>query len=148
MFRFSLQRILDYRRQLREKAENEVRIVREMIREERNALSLREGEVARQKKALLERGGSGMINVAELSLISVYLDSLRARLAEHRGNLRRLEARLKERMAALVRASQEEKVMERLREKELRAYRESETRAENRFLDEIAIRRYRHESAE
>ncbi len=148
MFQFSLQRVLDFRRQLREKAENEVRLVQHSMRAARTVLQNRQDEKKQQSVMLQTRAVGNMVNVSDLAMASAYLDALEAMIAQQRNVIRLLEQQLAEKMEALVIASQQEKVMERLREHELKAYREKETRVENAFMDEIAIRGYHYETEE
>ena len=148
MFHFSLQRVLDFRRQLREKAESEVRGVQNALRSERSALQSREEEKDQQNRMLHARAVGRQINVNDLVMASGYLDALEVVIGEQRSAIRLLEQQLAEKMEILVIASQQEKVMERLKEHELKAYREKQTRVENAFMDEVAIRGYRYEAEE
>ena len=148
MFRFSLQRVLDYKRQIRETIENEITIIQGRIETTRRNLSETQNEVDSHMTALREYSKGERVEVTELSIRSAYIDSMRAQAKMLEGQMRRLNEKLEKKRVELVAASQEEKVMEKLRERELKAFNEAAQKAENAFLDEIAVRRYVNAKAE
>ena len=148
MFRFSLQRVLDYKRQIRETIENEITIIQGRIETTRRNLSETQNEVDSHMTALREYSKGERVEVTELSIRSAYIDSMRAQAKMLEGQMRRLNEKLEKKRVELIAASQEEKVMEKLRERELKAFNEAAQKAENAFLDEIAVRRYVNAKAE
>ena len=122
MFRFSLQRVLDYKRQIRETIENEMMVIQGRIETTRKNLTETQTEINSHMSALREYSKGERVEVSELSMRSAYIDSMRGRERMLEGQMRR--------------------VMEKLRERELKAYNETLQKAENAFLDEIAVRRY------
>jgi flagellar protein FliJ len=148
MFRFSLQRVLDYRRQLRERVEHEMRRIHSQIEKEREQLISRRRELEQQNEELNERGRSQSLNVMELALIHTYIKSVRVHISRHEYAIVQHQDRLAEKRQELIKASQREKAMEKLKERERMSYLENLARAENSFLDEIAIRSHFHVNAD
>lgn len=144
MFRFSLQRVLDYRRQLRERVENEMRRIHSQIEKERQELNARRLELEQQNEEMNSRGRSESFEVHELALINNYIKGIRVRMLRHEHAIVEHQDRLAQKRQELIEASQREKAMEKLKERERKSYLQKLARAENSFLDEIAIRSHFH----
>jgi flagellar FliJ protein len=148
MFRFSLQRVLDYRRQLRERIENEMRRIHSRIEKERQELRSGRLELEKQNEEMNNRGRSQSLNVAELTLINNYIKGIRVHISRHEHAIAEHQDRLAQKRQELIKASQREKAMEKLKEREWKSYLQKLARVENSFLDEIAIRSHFHVNAD
>jgi len=117
-------------------------VIQGRIETTRKNLTETQNEIDSHMAALREYSKGERVEVTELSMRSAYIDSMRGRERMLEGQMRRLNEKLEKKRVELIAASQEEKVMEKLRERELKAYNEALQKAENAFLDEVAVRRY------
>jgi flagellar protein FliJ len=142
MFKFSLQRVLDYRRQMREKMENEIATISANIESEKSTLNSLKKEIESHDKKIGERGKKGEIDLFHICLIINYIKNLKNRIVEHDGRLQQLIRSKEQKRSELIKALEQEQVMEKLKEKEKLKFLEMLGHAERLFLDEIAIRGY------
>jgi len=139
MFRFKLQRLLDLRRQVRERVEAELASIRKRLEQAKGDLEvlvdLRRASVEtfRERKTF---------TVEELKLFNHYVDGLALRIRDGKETAAAIENELKNKISKLLEARKKEQVLERLREKEFGRYRKAMAGKETAFLDEVALRRF------
>lgn len=144
VFRFKLQRVLDLRRQVRERIESELVSLRE---QRLAAQELLEALIQQRRTEAEQFGQRETFTIAELQLLQHYLDGLANRIEKQRELLADIERRLREKIDELFEARKQEKIMDRLYEKEWARYLKELARKETKALDEIAVRRYVDEHA-
>jgi flagellar FliJ protein len=140
LFQFSLQRILDYRRQVRERIEHEMEVLFARINAERLSLESCRREMESWKDSLRAKESGQALDLNEIRLIYRYLEALEQRTVEHLLNIQKLNRELEEKRNEYLAASQAEKIMEKLKEKEWTTLVESLNKQERAFLDEVASR--------
>ena len=139
MFRFKLQRVLDVRRQVRERVEAELASIRKRLAQAKDALEA----LADRRRASVETFRERKtFTVEELKLFSYYVDGLALRILDGKKTMSSIETELKNKILELLETRQDEQVMARLREKELGRYRKEIARKETAFLDEVSLRRF------
>jgi len=139
MFRFKLQRLLDVRRQVRERIEAELASIQKRLEQAREAL---EALIDQRRTSVEEFRERKTFTVEELKLFNYYVDGLALRIQDGKRMVAAIEGELRKKISELLEARQNEEVMERLREKELDRYRKEMARKETAFLDEVALRRF------
>lgn len=77
-----------------------------------------------------------------MALYEMYLNRLTEDIKKRRQSVREAEVLCSEKLSALLKAVQERKSIEKLKEKGLKAYIENLNRNEQKFLNEIAINRF------
>lgn len=144
VFRFKLQRVLDLRRQVRERIESELVSLQERRLEAQELLEALIRERRTEAEQFLRRE---TFTIAELQLLQYYLDGLADRIEKQRELLADIERQVQEKLSELFEARKREKIMHRLYEKEWTRYLKELARKETKALDEIAVRRYVDEHA-
>ena len=139
MFRFKLQRVLDVRRQVRERVEAELASIRKRLAQAKDALEALADRRRASVEAFRERK---TFTVEELKLFNYYVDGLALRILDGKKAVSAIETELKNKILELLDTRQDEQVMARLREKDLGRYRKEIARKETAFLDEVALRRF------
>lgn len=137
-FQFRLGQVLNLRKQ-----EEELRI-RELSRAKGELLRIEEAlkEHAREEEAFLGRYGdfekTGTFNSDEAMVYCQYKDWLLRRENEYRRREQEWMNEVERRRQAVVKASRERRLLEKLREKQLRTHAQEVLGEEQRFLDEIS----------
>lgn len=141
MFVFRLQSVLKHRsRRVDEEA-------RRLGRIENSLMELR-GRIAeseRRREDAARRGGEAMrrgCDVEGWRRTSDYLDRLRRRLQELRSAERELLKRVEQQRRILREAQREKEVLEKLRDRQLEAWREQSRREERKEMDDVGGRRF------
>ena len=140
-FRFTLQAVLDHRRTQEEQvqraygqAQSQVEAARRERRQVQQDMAMRMEEVHRRQP--------GEAGFSWRALYENWIEELRRQARRIEQEIVTLEEHAEQWRAKLVKAMQARMIMEKLREKELRAYRLEQARAERRLFDEIAARNY------
>jgi flagellar export protein FliJ len=147
MFRFSLQRVLDYRRQYREKVEIEMQSIAAKIESARSKIEKLQNEIKIQYDEINTHGQGVNVSVYQLTLINNYIEALKKRSIALQEVGEKLKLEKEKNRQELIIASQEEQVLERLKEKENGLYLKELNRIQNNLMDEIAIRNYNNEES-
>lgn len=146
-FQFRLQKVLEMREQkekllqrrymeLLAAAEAEKRYLRELL--ERQAWFRKD----------LEEKQRGKLDIVDVMHLLAYLEGLAETIEEQKIRVREAEERAEEARLDLLRASQEKKAVEKLREKQYDDWMKEQQRAEIIFLDEISSVRYNKAQAD
>lgn len=139
-FRFRLEQVRQYRRQLEEQA---MQALAQAV-QRRDALVRRmemlETEIAAQQERL---GRSASLEAAERWLTLSYLDGLRADHNTARSDLQNAEDVVDQCRTALVERARERNLLDRLKEKQASRHQQLESQQEQRTNDETATLRYR-----
>lgn len=140
-FRFTLEPLLDFRKNLVDLARKEYVGLVNRIEAERASLSRLEEEYRR----LVEEENS--INEAaswrlERELLSTYRKDLHRHMEEKRGVIERLERVVEDKRRALVESMRARKTVEIVKEKSLKRHRAEVARYEQKVIDDIASGKY------
>lgn len=138
-FKFKLEKVLDYRRQLEEQAMQalaEARRAEELEKERLEGLKL---ELAAQRVNL----NASIGNAAERWLVSSYIGALQVDIRDSRRVLEIVAEEVQRRQAELVEKSKERQLLDKLRDKEAARHAHEEKLKEQRDNDETATIRFR-----
>lgn len=139
-FRFSLQKVLDYREQLEEEAKNRFALVQRQYREAKAQLAALSSELETQEARLY---GQVIDNAGERWLLESFIKGLRADIEATSARVQNLRATRDEMRKILAARSMDKKLLEKLKERKYRQYLLDERLKEQRFNDEIATLRYK-----
>ena len=136
-FKFRFEQVLEVRRLKEDLARRDLAVAQRAAREQNQQVARLLAEEAAGKEALrgLKRKS---IDVLQLRLQEGYLLALERRIREAAAKLQELGRVEAERRAALVEARKAVKVLEKYRERQLKAWACEQDRAERKFLDEVA----------
>jgi flagellar export protein FliJ len=95
-------------------------------------------------QSLLESESGQTLDLTEITLIYKYIEALEQRAAQHERTIQCLNHELDEKRKEYLAASQAEKIMDKLKEKEWTAFLVAANRQECAFLDEVAGRSHGH----
>jgi flagellar FliJ protein len=141
-FRFKLQRVLEVRRHKEDLLKNELASLKREYEHEASLLSelisKRLEKLNEMRKRQLER----TIPVEEISWHYIYLTRMNTQIEEQKTKLKLLSDKIAQTKQKLIVASQEKRVIEKLKERRFEEYKREEERAEGAFLDEIALSMY------
>ena len=138
-FRFSLQKVLDYREQLEEEAKNRFALVQRQYREAREQLAALSSELKTQEERLY---GQVVDNAGERWLLESFIRGLRADVESSTARVSNLQMMRDEMRKVLAARSMDRKLLEKLKDPKRRQYLLDEHPKEQRFNDEIATLRY------
>lgn len=137
-FKFSLQPVLEQRLAIEDKRQREygeaqakVEAARARQRQAQAEIERWIGEVRRQL---------GVMPFAQREMIERWIADQHDRLELLGEEIKMLGQQAEQCRLKLVKAAQDRTVMEKLRESEIKAWRQEEDRAERRFFDELAVR--------
>ncbi|MDN5346748.1 MAG: flagellar protein FliJ [Clostridia bacterium] len=137
-FRFSLEKVRSYRQAVEDKLKQELAAaLRQRAREE--ALL---AEIAREQSARQSQKHTGRLNISEAVQASLYLDYLAARRQLQEERVNALVEQVEKQKERVREAMRERKVMDRLRQRRLEAYRYLQGREEQKEVDEVAVSGY------
>lgn len=139
-FRFSLQKVLDYREQLEEEAKNRFALVQRQYREAKAQLAALSSELETQEARLY---GQVIDNAGERWLLESFIKGLRADIEATTARVQNLRATRDEMRRVLAARSMDKKLLEKLKERKYRQFLLDERLKEQRFNDEIATLRYK-----
>lgn len=137
-FKFSLQPVLEQRQAQEEKRQREYSEAQAKAEAARERLEQVKRDIARWDAEI--RAGLGTMPFARREMIERWIGSQEERLELMDEEIRMLEQAAEQCRLRLVKAVQDRTVMEKLREKEMAAWRMEEARAERGFFDELAVR--------
>lgn len=144
MFRFSLQRVLEL------KARREQAAASELARTRAGA---EEARIAREELQTAREAGARQLSnratptVGELQNAGLLLRALDERIQRAKVVEVKAEAKVAESMTAFTAASQERRVLDRLREKHLEGWQTEQVHLDRQTMDAIALTRFTQKSA-
>ena len=143
-FQFRLQSVLDYREQVEHQRELMfARAIQIVQAQQRKLMDL--GEVTAEAIECMREHGRQRVDVAALRQEGLYLASVRKRIAQAVGHLRRIENELDLARVRFIGARKDRRALELLRETRMADYRREADREGQRELDEIGTHFWRGE---
>jgi len=141
MYRFNLQVVLDYRKRIEEGLQIELsQIQRELEKEKQLFLAYRR-EKNYYEEELVKREEKE-INVNEALLYRDYLRGMRIRIKEQRDSVAKAKGDFDIKQNELLNATKKRKVLEKVKEKEWKRFKENIERRERILVDEVGMRKY------
>jgi len=144
MSRFRLERVLDYRRMREEFLEREFREAQQMLWEEETILEALQKDSHENQEMLYASQGTKLLG-GELKIVHLYHETLKQMIDTQKSIITRKVEILTEKWQDLLEARQKKKAIEKVREKGEKQYVQVLFKHEQQLLDEIGIRRFRHE---
>lgn len=133
-FQFRLQKVLEYRVHL----EDTLRTELAELRRERAMLVERREQLETEVAERVQRLTAGEFDVLQVKMTTHYVNRLEGLIQHTRQRIAEMDEAIEEKRQALVEASRNRKVMEKLKETAYEEYRAEELRTEQLFLDELA----------
>lgn len=143
MFRFRLEAVLRHRRFIEEGLQRELsqRLARLQQEQERlRQIAAARSVAEKQMDTVFSRGGTAR----ESMLFSQYIQRLSREGEEQGSRIAGAEKAVTEKRREVVAAMKERKIMEKLKEKDRRAYEEDQRREEQKFVNDMAVIRHLH----
>lgn len=140
MFQFRLQPVLDYRKALEDKLMLEFADVKRRLDGERETLERMRCEVTDLVSQLKARG-ERRLSAPDVSFYLSYINYLRGEEKRQAEIVSRVGEELEEKRTELVEAAGKRKILEVIKEKQLKDYRITLTRREQKEMDEASILR-------
>lgn len=140
-FRFSLERVLEYRRQLEDQAKMDVAKALAAYNQQAQRLEALQAKLAEHEGSLYS---SGAVEEKELWLWRRYFSALKEDISTAEVQLQKLAKILTETRQRLVTRSRDKKLLERLKANQESAFRKEENLKEQRESDEMATVRFQH----
>ena len=141
MFRFSLQPVLDQRiaqEELRQREHQEIQAVMDRLRQEQRSI---EEDIEQQGASIREQLGRGMTYQIR-NLYESWIDYQKQEVRRLGREMDNLRDELEKRRLRLVEAARGRTLIEKLREKEAKAWRVEQDRLERIAFDELGSRRF------
>lgn len=141
MFKFRLQRVLDLRARTEEDAAIRLAAAREAAEQARAAYERLEA-TRRASRAQAQPAAGTAASVGELQYQQFVVERLDEHLAEAHRTAEAAEGEARQRLEQLTAAMQDRRVLDKLRERHLEAWRSAETQAERVSMDAVALARF------
>jgi len=142
-FRFSLEQVLEYRRQMEDQAKMELAKALAAHNAEADKLRALTEKLAKQEASLYSKKEVGE---ADLWLWRRYQAAMKEDISRSQAQVEKLARILTDARQRLVERSRDKKLLERLRANQELAFRKEENLKEQREADEMATVRFRHEA--
>jgi flagellar FliJ protein len=141
MYRFNLQVVLDYRKRIEEGLQIELSQIQRELEKEKQLLLAYRREKNYYEEELVKREEKE-INVNEALLYRDYLRGMRIRIKEQRDIVTKAKGDLDIKQNELLNATKKRKVLEKVKEKEWKRFKENIERGERILVDEVGMRKY------
>ncbi|MBI4531215.1 MAG: flagellar export protein FliJ [Candidatus Latescibacteria bacterium] len=141
-FQFRLQRVLDAKQLQEEIRKKELGEAKQHLHDGEHQLVTYLEMKQCSEEELRTTQSSPTVLVGDLVIHNRYISWTRSAIATQRSRVATLTHRVEERRSALVDAAKEKKTLENLKAKRFATHRKESGRASQRFLDEIAHRRF------
>ncbi|RQD79063.1 flagellar export protein FliJ [Desulfonatronospira sp. MSAO_Bac3] len=142
-FIFSLQKVLDLRRQQEDKAKEALALARKRYQEQNQVVQEILEERVRARQSMEEKQD---ITQADIWLYNLYRDRLNLDLVQAEEKLGRLSRDINQKRQELVEKSKQKKVLERLKHNRKVKFDHEQQQEEQKEFDEMAVLRYQPEA--
>ena len=134
--KFRLQKLLDYKISVEEEKKNELSIAIKRLENEKNRLQELKQRLNEMNGALHERT-SGGIAANELKILADYIDYYKRSIKEQKFKIKMAEDYLSICREELIKATQEKKMIEKLKEMDYNNYLYDEQKKEEKLVDDL-----------
>lgn len=141
MFKFKLQSVLEYRRNVEERVQGEFSEFKRYLEEQKAILSA----LVKERKAFMEDLRSmqrGSIRADDIAALVAYVEVIREKETAQMEVIRKAQDDLEKKRLELIDAVKNRKVMESLREKHEEEYRKHLRETEQKHSDEMAVLKF------
>ncbi len=144
MYRFNLQVVLDYRKRIEEGLQIELSQIQRELEKEKQLLLAYRREKNYYEEELVKREEKE-INVNEALLYRDYLRGMRIKIKEQRDIVAKAKGDFDIKQNELLNATKKRKVLEKVKEKEWKRFKENIERRERILVDEVGMRKYQRD---
>ncbi|MCD6317719.1 flagellar export protein FliJ [Candidatus Aerophobetes bacterium] len=141
-FTFPLQSLLDYRQRKENRLKKELSEIKKEWEKEREILEKFQINKKKCEQELREKRESKEINISLILLYQSHLDRIINQIAKQKRKVADISLKLKNKRKQIIEASKERKIVEKLREKKWLKFTEAIEKAEQHFIDEIALAKF------
>ncbi len=141
MFKFKLQPLLDYRKQIEEKKLTEVAGIKRLLMNAKSYLSeleLKQKELSGRLKSFKEKGSDS----AEVSICCIYVTHIQQKKKHQRKEIDIIEQAFFDKQKELNEAVKKRKVIEIIRDKQMQTYQTSLMVQKQKEMDELGVLKY------
>lgn len=135
-YKFKLQKLLDFRTNMEEEKKNQLSLALKRLEQEKDRLSELKARQRELDKALKEKTSQG-IAVNELKLLMNYIDYYKRGIKEQKTRIKMAEDYASACREELIKATQEKKMIEKLKEIDYKKYLYEEQKKEEKFIDDL-----------
>ncbi len=147
-FRFKLQSVLELKVKLEDDEKRKLAdLIALQAREEQVLAKLHYDRESRIQE-FKEKQGSGGINVTELQMYAYIIEKLKNDIINQKLRLKEIAIRVEEQRQNLIKATQEKKIYEKLKEKQQEAWTAEEEFEEKKLMDELSTIKFAREHRE
>lgn len=136
VYKFRLQKLLNYKVNMEEEKKNEMSIASKRLEEEKGRLLELKRKLNEMSNILKEKTSQGMA-VNELKLLANYIDYYKRGIKEQIVKIKMAEDYLSTCRAELIKATQEKKMIEKLKEIDYGKYLYEEQKKEEKLVDDL-----------
>lgn len=135
-YRFKLQKLLDLRISTEEEKKNQLGLAIKRLEQERDKLEHLKAELEDMKRDFAEKSSHGT-GVNDLKLLLGYIDYYKRSIKEQKLKVKMAEDHLSNCREELIKATQEKKIMEKLKEMDYEKYLYQEGKKEEKLVDDL-----------
>ena len=141
MYKFTLQSLLNHRKHIEENLDRELGHIKRSVNNEKRKLENIIKNKIKSTKELQKKQGDGK-KVNEIILCFNYLDKLSKDIDKQKRCLKDVEKEYDIKRSELIEVMKKRKTLERLKEKEIKAFNYSEMKVEQDIINEVASNRF------
>ena len=147
-FKYKMQSILNIKEKLEEEEKDKLgRLLFEKANEEAVLAQLR-ARKANSQQEMKDKQRQGAMDVEELKRYDAHLKKMEFLIENQILRIKELDVRIEKQRQAVIKATQERKIFEKLKEKHKERFMMEQELEERKFIDELAISRYQRDKAE
>jgi len=135
-YKFKLQKLLDFRLDMEDEKKNQLSLAIKRLEQEKERLSELKARQREMDKAFKEKTSHG-IAVNELKLLVNYIDYYKRGIKEQKTQIKMAEDYVSACREELIKATQEKKMIEKLKEIDYKKYLYDEQKKEEKFIDDL-----------
>lgn len=136
VYKFRLQKLLDYKKSIEEEKKNELGKAAKRLEEEKNKLLALKQRLNEMNSRFQKKTSQG-VAVNELKILANYIDYYKRGIKEQRTKIKMAEDYLSICREELIKATQEKKMIEKLKETDYNKYLYNEQKKEEKLVDEL-----------
>lgn len=139
-YEFSMEKVLRWREDIEKSNMENLAVIQNQLKHQKSILrNLMEEEEE------IKANGPKYKDVNQLKHQHLYIEKIEDKIQEQDGLIQETNEKLEDARLELVEAQKNRKIMEKLKEKDIDAYRHNINSAEQRELDEIAVLKYQNQ---
>jgi len=141
MYKFSLESVLNHRKLIEDIFQKELAAVKELLSEEKKKLGAYKEKEKRGLEKLRLKQMEDII-IPEILSYLTFLEQLSGELETQKERVLEVEEKLDQKREDLIEALKKKKILEKIKEKGWKEYRQELIKGEQDFLNELAINRF------